>query len=360
MLASSPTHSRTMSLLSGIAKFLNPFSWLHRNTKTRHSPSHEYELQEDDMEQTDDEAPFPLSFSESNVENVLDETCDMQKSYEHDDDLNQMCGDASLDTEEPLDENTLEANDVKNQRDTEETDNAEVIAFARTKFSLPKPVMHSGTHPNNSTADTSRNGPSFNEDLQFEKDKVAPTQQVIGVDGPTPSENELWFAEGMIVEPVVEQDMATERNGTHEKESDNLSKAPTTTDGHTNDGTITDEYGGISSHGGAVRIEDTVVILDRPNIVGIFGKPTVGEIKSAKKRRAQDDSHDSLGIATEYASAANQQVLRVKYPRRSYNAPSVRNTHPTGARESPSSPVTPANTPTSFKTRSRSDRSGSV
>nr|CDJ92128.1 unnamed protein product [Haemonchus contortus] len=101
---------------------------------------------------------------------------------------------------------------------------------------------------------------------------------------------------------------------------------------------------------------ENVFVIKAP-IIGIFENPTVTEIKTARKRRARNVSP---GISEVMDGCGTHQPWRAKHPRRSYDLPAAGNPVVTDAQEYSHFAATPTNTPTSLRTRSKSDKSNTI
>ncbi|KAK6059924.1 hypothetical protein COOONC_02425 [Cooperia oncophora] len=106
-----------MSVLSGIARLLNPFAWLRSSKKVEQTAQHEYEFQEEEEPEPIEEAPSAQSLSESDVENHLAEgdSSDIHSnktSDVHSDGCQeQMGGDVFLGTAKENEESSMESSD---------------------------------------------------------------------------------------------------------------------------------------------------------------------------------------------------------------------------------------------------------
>ncbi|KAK6025572.1 hypothetical protein OSTOST_08524 [Ostertagia ostertagi] len=176
-----------MSLFSGVAKLLNPFTWLHCNKKTEPPPQCEYELQEDDSFPVEEETPSSQLPLESDMENLQGEG---DTAHIHIDD--------------------------------------EVASIEQ------------------------------GSELRV----ITPTGEIVE---PQPA------MEGITLEAVQDQAAMGERNSNYE-----ATMLPTAADSYKNDGARSnDEYYMVSSQTGAEYLEDSVVIIEQPKIIGVFGEPTV-------------------------------------------------------------------------------------
>ncbi|VDO21051.1 unnamed protein product [Haemonchus placei] len=159
-------------------------------------------------------------------------------------------------------------------------------------------------------------------------------------------------------EKVPFEDNTSERNIICETIS-TRNRVPSKTDICTSTGPESTKDGTASSSGTSESsiMGNNVFVIEAP-IIGMFGTPTISEIKSTRKRRARNVSP---GISEVMDGYGTHQPWRAKHPRRSYDLPAAENPVITDTQEYPPHFAgTPTNTPTSLRTRSKSDKSNTI
>uniref|UniRef100_A0A7I5ECN1 Pecanex-like protein n=1 Tax=Haemonchus contortus TaxID=6289 RepID=A0A7I5ECN1_HAECO len=340
-----------MTLLSGIASLLNPFAWLHRSRRTERI-ERVYELQED-MVLEENEQSLPSSFpSENGEENQFTEggasDCNVKNEpgrYQ----IQLNIDEPNTATEALGGSNTEPTEQIDQNMETSQSDSAEKKCHAESER-----LNHGESELELCVYS------SLNYSTCIPESTVAVQAQEMKFDFPLHGEEDgkVRVAMGCVKDETVPfEDNTSQKNIICETIS-TRSRAPSKTDICTSTGpeSTRDRTASSSGTSESSMMEDSVFVVRAPNIE-IFGNPTITEIKSARKRRARNVSP---GISEVMDGYGTQQPWRAKHPRRSYDLPAAGNPVVTDAQEYSHFAGTPTNTPTSLRTRSKSDKSNTI